>query len=689
MKNSARILLAIAFVFASSHLLLAQWTQTDGLYGGGIRSLFVSDSIVFAGKDNGVYISTDHGLSWTSSKMSPGGVSAFVTTHSDTGGTKFFAADLNSYVYRSTDKGASWSALNNGLTNQYVISLVASGANLFAGTRSGVFLSTNDGGTWNSVSSGLSINTAVMSLAVSNTKLFAGTAGDGVFLSTDGGNQWVQRNTGLTCMDVNVLGVSDTSFFAGTTGGVFRLTGNDTTWTQMGQAINVYAFCHDLSKPNGMNYFAGSKADSLFLSTDNGVSWPDIVENDQSHGDDILCLAISGSNLLAGARLSGVYRSTDNGSSWCESDSGLTLQIMCLATLGSDVYAGTGGGRIYASSNNGAIWERIGSLPHGGIFGFAVSPPANDTGSTNIFAATNGGVFLSSDIGKTWADVTTNLPTFEVRGIAIQERNIFAGTSGGGVFYTNNNGVSWIRSSSGLTSDTVWALGASDSVIFAGILDGLFRSTDSGASWTKTSFLSNEPLRFSSAWSITVIDHDVFVSTEEGIWVSTDVGITWTLMPGELGKSINHFAETKNNVLAKSFLNAGEITSLAAKRDFLFAGTSRGVWKIPISNITSVRMPDRDVSTAFRLEQNYPNPFNPTTTIKYGLPLRSQVRIQIFNILGQVVKELVNTEQQAGYQSIVWNANVSSGLYFYRLEATSKDDPSKLFVETKKMLLLR
>jgi hypothetical protein len=53
------------------------------------------------------------------------------------------------------------------------------------------------------------------------------------------------------------------------------------------------------------------------------------------------------------------------------------------------------------------------------------------------------------------------------------------------------------------------------------------------------------------------------------------------------------------------------------------------------------------------------------------------------------VKELVNTDQQVGIQSVVWNANASSGLYFYRLEAASKDDPSKRFVEMKKMLLLK
>ncbi len=91
----------------------------------------------------------------------------------------------------------------------------------------------------------------------------------------------------------------------------------------------------------------------------------------------------------------------------------------------------------------------------------------------------------------------------------------------------------------------------------------------------------------------------------------------------------------------------------------------------------------------YSLSQNYPNPFNPSTTIQYGLPARSSVRFVIYNVLGQVVKELINTEQQAGYQTAVWNANVASGMYFYRIVATSLDGSNKNFVETKKMLLLK
>jgi len=91
----------------------------------------------------------------------------------------------------------------------------------------------------------------------------------------------------------------------------------------------------------------------------------------------------------------------------------------------------------------------------------------------------------------------------------------------------------------------------------------------------------------------------------------------------------------------------------------------------------------------FELSQNFPNPFNPSTSIQYGLPSRSIVRLVIYNVLGQVVKELINAEQPAGYQSVLWNANVASGMYFYRLEAISVVDPSIRFVQTKKMLLLK
>ena len=85
----------------------------------------------------------------------------------------------------------------------------------------------------------------------------------------------------------------------------------------------------------------------------------------------------------------------------------------------------------------------------------------------------------------------------------------------------------------------------------------------------------------------------------------------------------------------------------------------------------------------FLLSQNYPNPFNSITNIQYQLPAASEVLLTIYNIRGQEVLRLVESDQPAGYHQITWNAaNVASGMYFYRLRAGN-------FVQTRKMILLR
>ena len=85
----------------------------------------------------------------------------------------------------------------------------------------------------------------------------------------------------------------------------------------------------------------------------------------------------------------------------------------------------------------------------------------------------------------------------------------------------------------------------------------------------------------------------------------------------------------------------------------------------------------------FLLSQNYPNPFNSITNIQYQLSAASEVLLTIYNIRGQEVLRLVESDQPAGYHQITWNAaNVASGMYFYRLRAGN-------FVQTRKMILLR
>ena len=92
----------------------------------------------------------------------------------------------------------------------------------------------------------------------------------------------------------------------------------------------------------------------------------------------------------------------------------------------------------------------------------------------------------------------------------------------------------------------------------------------------------------------------------------------------------------------------------------------------------------------FSLAQNFPNPFNPATSIQYSLPSTSNVTLTVYNVLGQHVATLVNTEQTAGLKSAVWNANAfASGVYFYKLKATSAGSPARTFTDVKKLVLLK
>ncbi|GEM_PF-6802961 len=92
---------------------------------------------------------------------------------------------------------------------------------------------------------------------------------------------------------------------------------------------------------------------------------------------------------------------------------------------------------------------------------------------------------------------------------------------------------------------------------------------------------------------------------------------------------------------------------------------------------------EKSIPTKFQLSENYPNPFNPSTTIKYALPKAAEVQLTVYNLLGRQVRTLVNGSQKAGYHRVQFDAaSLTSGIYFYRIEAGS-------FSKTRKMLLVK
>ena len=90
-----------------------------------------------------------------------------------------------------------------------------------------------------------------------------------------------------------------------------------------------------------------------------------------------------------------------------------------------------------------------------------------------------------------------------------------------------------------------------------------------------------------------------------------------------------------------------------------------------------------NIPKVYSLEQNYPNPFNPSTTINFSIGQVTNVKLRVYNILGQQVMTLVDTRMTPGPHSVVFDAaKLASGVYFYRLDAGD-------FMSVKKMLLLK
>jgi len=109
---------------------------------------------------------------------------------------------------------------------------------------------------------------------------------------------------------------------------------------------------------------------------------------------------------------------------------------------------------------------------------------------------------------------------------------------------------------------------------------------------------------------------------------------------------------------------------------------------LDVSTTTGIGNGEEALPTKYALHQNYPNPFNPSTTIKYDLKAKTDVKLTIYNVLGQKVRTLVNTNQAAGFQNVIWNGlneigeQVSSGIYIYRIEADG-------FVKSRKMVFMK
>ena len=288
------------------------------------------------------------------------------------GSDVLYAGSFGLGVFRSADRGATWTKSGDGVTDPFILSLVTSkdGA-VYVGTfRGGVFRTKDGGKSWQPVNDGLKRKEIKTLLAVGEV-IYAGTA-DGAYRLNAADDHWSVVTTGLDEILVHALAQSsDGTLYAGTSGkGVLRFKANSTGWVRLHHGLKdhegmVENFIRVLTIDPEGGIYAGTFDGGVFRSPDGGSTWRPIsraLPNDSIRG------IVFNSRGLFVATGHGIFKTTDKGRQWVPVNNGLTsMAVQVLVESGSgSLYAGTNAG-AFRSDDDGKNWNAINQGLEGGI----------------------------------------------------------------------------------------------------------------------------------------------------------------------------------------------------------------------------------------------------------------------------------------------------------------------------------
>ena len=363
-------------------------------------------------------------------------------------------------------------------------------------------------------------------------------------------------------------------------------------------------------------------------------------------------------NLLATTVNGNIFRSTDTGKNWTKINAGLDnvkTVWSVLTDISGKFFAATEQG-LFVSTDSGVNWVMT------TLNGKDVRAVLTDNAGT-IYAGTWGsGVLKSVDAGASWTQVNDGLANTNVTSLTFSpDKSLYAGTFGGGAFKLADASSPWKKLS--IADDKIWTVHAtkSNELYASSYGNGVFVSLDNGATWSKALTSSNTKYIYNIQSDNA--NNVYMISTTGGIFVKVAATNTWkNLGLGGFGVSSIYLDETDGSVFI------GTSSGYVYKNDATLTGTSES------SNV---------IPTHFNVSQNYPNPFNPSTQISYDLPKQARVKLIIYDLLGKEVTKLVDETKEAGRYTVTFNAaKYASGLYFYKVTADN-------YSSIKKMILIK
>ncbi len=528
---------------------------------------------LFAGTDRGAY-TLPSGGAWNSPPGLPGQTIFSLVPHPTTPST-VYAGTQTAGVWSTTDAGAHWSSLANGMVPRQVTAItqfVDVKQVILAATTNGIFQSLDNGVTWNETL----LQAGVLSLATDpsvQASAYAGSSSGQVLHTKDYGAtfQTIQAS-GLPAS--NVVGLTaipyDKVYAILANGQSYALYENGSSWIQINAGIPYPITCVAGDPSDITTAYMGTSGGGIYKSTDFGQTWTQF--NTNLGGMYVYGIVVdpSNSNSVFAATNTGVYHSANKASAWNPPGTGLpnapVLSLLINPKGSMNLAASVLNQGVYRSTDGGATWRpaTVGPPPQG-----ALALGLNPLFPATLYAGSaNQGLYISTDSGDHWTASNSGLSVF-VRAIIVDPTSpsrMFAASLSDGLFASTNAGASWTnialndRNLFGLTFDPT-----NTQTLYAGSSIGVTKSTDGGSTWHDLG--QHNPYLFSMVVDPTNTQTIYTSSTQGKVYASRDGGNTWS-------EAANGLA--LGNVIAMAIDPSSDILYAAVDLNAVFRSTNDG-----------------------------------------------------------------------------------------------------------------